>query len=114
MVTCTIDGCSRPHHGHGYCQPHRARLLRHGNPFPDVPIGSGPLPHPKPITAAPLVDLQQRRGWSARQLADRIGATRRTVVRWRSNPNTRIDFYRADRYAINLNLDLDDLWEIPA
>lgn len=36
---CTLAGCGRPHHGHGYCRPHHARWQRHGDPQAEVPIG---------------------------------------------------------------------------
>lgn len=37
---CEVPGCGRRHFGHGYCRTHHARWLRHGDPQPDVPIGT--------------------------------------------------------------------------
>ncbi len=33
--SCSIPDCSKPHHGHGYCQGHHRRLLLHGDPLFD-------------------------------------------------------------------------------
>lgn len=30
---CSLDGCGKPHHQHGYCQAHFARWRRHGDPL---------------------------------------------------------------------------------
>ena len=30
--TCSIEGCERPHKGHGYCRPHLERWKRNGDP----------------------------------------------------------------------------------
>jgi hypothetical protein len=31
--TCTIEGCDKPHFGHGWCQMHYTRNRRHGCPM---------------------------------------------------------------------------------
>ncbi len=33
---CRIDGCDRPHHGHGLCNTHWMRERRYGDPLADV------------------------------------------------------------------------------
>lgn len=35
---CAVPECGRRHYGHGYCRPHHARWLRHGDPSAAVPI----------------------------------------------------------------------------
>jgi hypothetical protein len=30
--TCTLDGCDKPHFGHGWCSMHYTRWRRHGDP----------------------------------------------------------------------------------
>jgi hypothetical protein len=32
-ATCSIEGCTKPVHGHGWCNTHYARWLKHGDPF---------------------------------------------------------------------------------
>lgn len=32
--TCSLDGCDRPHKGHGYCRVHLDRVKRTGDPGP--------------------------------------------------------------------------------
>ncbi len=38
MKTCSVESCERPHKGHGYCDPHYQRLLKHGDTLSSVPI----------------------------------------------------------------------------
>ena len=38
MNTCKIEKCGRPHKGHGYCDPHYQRVLKHGDPLASKPI----------------------------------------------------------------------------
>lgn len=33
MRTCTIEGCGKKHHAHGYCNHHAWNLYAHGNPL---------------------------------------------------------------------------------
>lgn len=33
MRTCTIEGCGRPHRGHGFCERHVQKLRKYGNPL---------------------------------------------------------------------------------
>lgn len=35
-ASCSLDGCDRPHKGHGFCEGHLRRLRRYGDP-----LGSG-------------------------------------------------------------------------
>ena len=105
---CTIPGCGRRRTAYGLCHPHRHRQRRYGDPMADIPIGGL-----RPYTPAPLLAIATRHEWSAQQFADRVGVTRRTIVRWRNKPNTQLTLDEADRYALALNQDLDDLWETP-
>ena len=33
LRVCAIDGCGKPHYGHGWCHPHWKRWKRHGDPL---------------------------------------------------------------------------------
>lgn len=37
---CSVAGCDRVHHGHGYCRPHHARWRRHGEPQAAVEVAA--------------------------------------------------------------------------
>jgi len=51
---CEVDGCDRPHNGHGLCTGHGSRVRQYGEVFPDVPLGQhGPrLAHSRTATNA--------------------------------------------------------------
>lgn len=38
---CSIDGCDRISHGHGYCTVHLSRLRKYGDPLAGPPIKAG-------------------------------------------------------------------------
>jgi hypothetical protein len=46
--TCSIDGCDRPHYGHGWCKPHWQRHDRYGDTFPNRPFQAG-VPFASPV-----------------------------------------------------------------
>ena len=35
---CSVNDCERKHYAKGYCNPHRARILKHGDVAGDKPI----------------------------------------------------------------------------
>lgn len=40
MITCSIEGCSRPHKAHGLCPSHNYRRQRYGDPEAGRPVPS--------------------------------------------------------------------------
>ena len=109
--TCCIDGCDRPRGTEiALCYGHRTRLDRHGDLRADVPLARRVRHRPGVRHSDDFVDevaveravkgdrsLQLSRpemaqavalltdaGMTARQIADVLGVTWRTVVRWRA------------------------------
>lgn len=112
-MTCVVDGCGRPARTRRCCTAHYYRLRIHGDTFPHVPIGAaryGCMAESFPV--APLLERKPA-GLSWTRYAERLGITRRTICRWRNNPATRLSLDRADRYALALDQDLDDIWTTP-
>lgn len=61
MRTCSVAGCERDHYARGLCGMHYKRVLRHGDPMPEVPArGEAP-----PVSCAvPSCDHPaEARGW---------------------------------------------------
>ena len=96
---CTLSGCVRPHHAHGYCRPHYVRWQRHGDPRADVPViqrtprGTGYWASHRRVRAA--------RGPAAEHRCAECGAA---AVVWSydgTDPDERRDPSRGCRYSLD-------------
>lgn len=60
------------------------------------------------VPSEPLLELARGRGYTDGQLAELVGASIRTVQRWKNNSKIRVDL--ADRAALALGLHPVLLW----
>ena len=79
-LLCSIEGCGRPHWGHGWCAMHLLRFRRHGDPLTVLkrkgqakpePVLFG-FPVPSPIGRLPVDEVRARE--AAATAAGRSGA----------------------------------------
>lgn len=96
---CSLAGCGRPHHGHGYCRPHHARWLRHGAPLAEVPIGA--VRAGGESSRSVRRRLQAERGSAVGQCCGGCGAA---AVVWSydgTDPDARTDPVDGHRYSLD-------------
>ncbi|WP_449065598.1 hypothetical protein [Planomonospora algeriensis] len=86
-ATCSEPGCERPHHGRGLCCTCYHRYAEQGIPFPRPPRSAA---KPKKPTAGPTLERYRRflelnrQGLHAAVIAEKMGTTARTIVRYRA------------------------------
>ena len=77
------------------------------------PPESQAMPTTKPLPTATLVDWiihREGRHISDAEVADAVGVTTRTVLRWRSGRIPTVGVYAADRYATTLGVHGSAIW----
>ncbi len=101
-AVCTVDGCGRGVKSRGLCNPHYLRLVRTGDPQPDVPLRPYPGAHriggkPRPIghhlpsdAARAAIRLLMDSGMTVTGIAAGAGVPRGTVQRALSDDATTV------------------------
>lgn len=104
--SCRWPNCPKPHRRNGFCVNHSAthyRMLESTVAQPKVPQ----------VPADPIVEhfeSLRRRGWSANDIADELGMTRRTVQRWLAREETLMQRAAAEDICDALGLHPAMLW----
>jgi hypothetical protein len=81
MRKCTIDGCSRLHHGRGLCRAHHSRMARHSSLEP-MKRGARPV-----LTYPKIRRIDAAKRGHLKRLAGEFGVSISTIYAARNRRN---------------------------